>query len=519
MQTTLADPRFSRVDRDSMPGMLRWNAVHRPNEIAVICATASVTWAELDSRSDLLAIALAGLGLKREDRLGVMMKNCLEYLEIYQAAAKSGVVVVPINVQLKTAEVRYILSDSGARAVIIDPDSASEDRSQAFGSLPIVTTGGEGATYEELLTGAEHRALPPRIRTGLFFQGYTSGTTGRPKGCLQRAEVFVEHYHLSNTLYRHGQGDVMLIPGPLFHEAPTLFSLAQLFFGGTVVLLPRFDPDEALQTIERERCTTVGFAVPVMLDRLCEVAASYDISSVKRIITAGAPLHESTRLNVLASFPGSTLDEFYGGTEIGIITNIEHRSAREKGAAVGRPVNGISALVLDEHDEVAPVGEVGQVFVTPVMMAGYHNLPEATASATRTFGEVTWMTLGDLGQLDEEGYLYLVDRRNDLIISGGENVYPTEVEDVLEAHPDISELAVIGLPDARWGQSVTVVVVSDAENLTLEEIRAFCADKLAGYKTPKRLIRVDSLPRTASGKIMKHELRAQLAGSEGSGPS
>jgi acyl-CoA synthetase (AMP-forming)/AMP-acid ligase II len=501
----MADISTVRVDDESMPGMLRWQAVHRPDATAVVCGECRLSYADLDRRSDALARGLLGRGVRPQDRVAVLLGNRAEYLEIYEAAARSGLVLVPVNTQLSSPEIEYILEDSGAVLLVTDVPGLTGGR------LPTILLGDDGVDgYEALIAGAPDVPVPLPAPDTVFFQGYTSGTTGRPKGCVQRSEAFVAHHRRSFALYRHDEHDVMLMPGPLFHEAPALFSLAQLFFGGTVVVMPRFEAATALETIERERVTMIGFAVPTMLDRIVQTDDAHDTSSLRAIVTAGAPLRADTCDDVLARFPTAALHEFYGGTEIGIITAIEHRSARAHGTSVGTPVPGSSVLLLDDADREVPVGEIGLIHVSPVMMEGYHGRPEATQEATRTFDGVPWLTLGDLGRLDEDGHLHLVDRKNHMIISGGENVYPAEVESVLMDHPGIVDVAVLGLPDPDWGEVVTAVVTTDGPVPDLAAIREFCAGRLAGYKTPRKVIAVDEIPRTASGKILKHVLRGRL---------
>jgi acyl-CoA synthetase (AMP-forming)/AMP-acid ligase II len=503
------------ADDQSMAAMLRWQARHRPDAIAISCGDQHRTYAALDDRSERIAAGLLARGLVPGDRVAVLMANCVEYLEIYQAGARSGLTLVPVNPALTGPEIEYILADSGAVLLIADAGLVSSaDSGAAPGvttGLPAVTVGGPDDEFEKLIASAVvPGSWPDPGPEAVFFQGYTSGTTGRPKGCVQTQGAFVGHYRRSFALYRHDDQDVMLMPGPLFHEAPALFSLAQLFYGGTVLLLPRFDAEDAIAAIEQQHATTIGFAVPTMLDRMIPVAAGRDTGSLRSIVVAGAPLHPDTMDGVLQAFPRSQLHEFYGGTEIGIITDIEHRAQREHGSSVGTPVPGFDVLLLDDDDRPVPAGEIGQIYVTPVMMAGYHGRPEATAAATRTVGGAAWLTLGDLGRLDEHGHLHLVDRKSHMIITGGENVYPAEVEAVLASHPGVADVAVIGLPDATWGEAVTAVITAGGDPPGLEELRAFARTRLAGYKTPRRLVLVAEIPRTASGKILKHRLRADL---------
>jgi acyl-CoA synthetase (AMP-forming)/AMP-acid ligase II len=492
----------ARVDDASAAGMLRWHATYRPNAVAVVCGGDRLTYRDLDARSEALARSLldvAGPGA----RVAVLLPNCIEYLELYQAAAKSGITLVPINSGLTEPEVHYILGDSRATLLVTGAEFG------VTAEFPTIQVGGLDSGYEQLIRSAPEVAVERPGPDAVFFQGYTSGTTGRPKGCVQTLRAFTEHFRRSFYLYRHDADDVMLMPGPLFHEAPALFSLAQLFYGGTVVVLPRFDADDALQAIEREAVTIIGFAVPTMLSRMLAVADRYDTTGLRRIVTAGAPLHPETMDGVLRAFASAELHEFYGGTEIGIITNIEHRRGRVHGSSVGQPIPGCSVVLLDDDDKPVDDGEIGQIYVTPVMMAGYFARPDATSAATRSFAGVDWLTLGDLGRL-EGGHLLLVDRKSHMIITGGENVYPAEVEAVLIEHPDVIDVAVIGLPDPVWGEAVTAVVMVEGHPPDVESLRAFSSDRLAGYKRPRRVEVVEQIPRTASGKILKHQLRTDL---------
>ena len=297
----------------------------------------------------------------------------------------------------------------------------------------------------------------------------------------------------------------MLIPGPLFHEAPTLFLLAHLFAGGTIVLMPAFDPRQLLSAVEAHRCTSIGFAVPTMLDRVNEVHDTHDTSSVRQITTGGAPLHGTTLDATLETFPNAELFEFYGATEIGLATTVAHRAEGHPGSC-GRAFPGISVAIFDDAGGPLDAGERGLVYITPVLMEGYLNNDAATQAGTVVHAGVRWFTLGDVGFLDENRYLHLVDRKTHMIISGGENIYPAEVEAALMDHPGVRDVAVVGAPDERWGETVVAVIVADDPAPTLDELRQFLEGRLAKYKWPRRLERLAELPRTPSGKVQKHRI-------------
>lgn len=492
------------VDHTTMGGMLRWQATYRPNAIALKCGDETLTYRELNDRVNQTANGLLARGVKTGDRLAILLPNRVEYIELYLACAKLGIMATPVNYALAAREVGYVLDNSRAVALVHDPAKAAMV-GDVLASRPHLT-----------VLAAESVRVPasdePKVRiTGEepFFLGYTSGTTGFPKGCVQLHRSFVNHYKLGARLYPHAPDDVMLIPGPLFHEAPTLFSLAHLFAGGTIVILKGFEEKVALETIARERCTSIGFSVPTMLDRMAAAYDGQNLDSVRSIITAGAPLHGPTIEKTLAIFPRAELNEFYGATEIGLATNIRHREEGRPGCC-GRPFPGISLMVFDDAGEPVATGQTGTVFISPMMMEGYLDNEAGTRACVVQHGGVSWFTLGDMGYLDEGGYLHLVDRRTHMIISGGENIYPAEVESVLASHPDVTDVAVIGLPDDKWGEAVTAVVVSTRTDLSLAEIRAHCDGQIARYKMPKALQLVTDLPRTPSGKVQKHILRAQL---------
>jgi acyl-CoA synthetase (AMP-forming)/AMP-acid ligase II len=517
---TGADPRYCSVDDRTMGGMLRWKAQQDPAGLALVCGQARWTWRMLNERTNRVAAALRSLGLGVGDRVGLFLTNHADYLAWYLALAKTGVVGVPVNPALTAPELAYIVADSGCRLLLVD-----EGRHPSAAGMPAALPAGTPAPAQLLLGSSEYRELleladpgePPGSidPAAAFFMCYTSGTTGAPKGCVQSHRGFVDHHWRCHDGFGFGPDDVMLIPGPLFHEAPALFSLAQLFFGGTVVVLETFTPELAVAALRAERCTTVGFAVPVMLQRICQHLAAAgdrdDWTGLRSVVVAGAPLLAETMHAVLDTFPATALIEFYGATELGVATFVDHRECPQRGRTAGRPFPGMATLILDETGEQLPTGEVGEIFVSPVMMDGYHRRPEATAEATRRFGEASWLSLGDLGYLDADGYLQVVDRKKHMIISGGENVYPVEVENVLVDHPAVLDAAVLGLPDQRWGEIVTAAVVTaTGADLGLDEVDAFCRARLAPYKVPKRVFVLEDFPRTASGKVLKHVLRADL---------
>lgn len=500
------------VDYTTMGGMLRWRAVHESDDFAVACGTERRSWSQLNAEVNRFANALLSLGIDPGDNIAIMMANCLEYLDAYLACAKIGVSATPINYQFAAGEVAHVINDSQARLVIHDPAKSSllhelvDSSTISVNADSLLEVGGDDSAYEALRQSVPDSEPDVTAITGdeTFFIGYTSGTTGFPKGCIQKHRSFVDHYRLAASIYPHRPGEMMLIPGPLFHEAPTLFALAHLFMGGSLIVMAAFDAAEALRQIQDNQCTAIGFAVPTMLDRMVDVTEDFDTSTVTMIATDGAPLHTETMQRTLSFFPNSQLHEFYGATELGLAANIEHRSQGRQGSC-GRPVPGVSIVVLDENNTPVPAGEKGTVYVTPRLMDGYLGNDEATRAGTVHHNGVEWFTLGDIGILDD-GFLYLVDRESHMIISGGENIYPAEIEAALIEHPDIDDIAVVGAPDDTWGETVVAVVVTSKLELSVDDLRSFLDGRIARYKWPRIIHQVSELPRTPSGKIQKHRI-------------
>lgn len=515
------DLRTTHVSDSSIAGMLRWNSVVHGDKTAVICGGRSLTYSELESRSNRLSNGLAEMGLRRGDRCAIWLPNCLQYVELYYALAKASVAAVPINPQLTADEAAYIINDSASKALFVH-SAFREDIERLRGSRVValaaerVIVVDDPRSYEAIL--ADSRSDPPAVEVAAedcFYQGYTSGTTGSPKGCVNPHWGFVDHFKRAALAFRTTADDRMIIPTPLFHEAPALFSLQQLFLGGTVIVMPSFTVDGFLATVESERATVAGFVVPTMLDRISQYEARdrYDVTSLKRIIVAGAPLFAATREASLDYFRDAKLHEFYGATEVGCVTSIVHSADGEKSTSVGKPMYGMNVVVLDDDGNEVPQGEIGEIFITPVMLREYYNKPDETEQSIRVFDGVRWLSVGDVGYKDADGYLYVTDRKTHMIITGGENVYPVEVENVLAQHPDVQDVAVIGLPDREWGERITAVleVAPDSEGVDEQAVIEFCRAKLSGYKVPRRVVVVDEIPRNPSGKVLKHVLRDQLA--------
>jgi long-chain acyl-CoA synthetase len=486
-----------------------------PGKPALILGDALRTYGELDARVNQLAHALRRAGVGASDSVGAALHNGFEWLELLNACGKLGARIVPIGYRLKGPEIAYMLADSRARLLVGAPPLRDEiDR--ALGEAPgaaLWVTGSEppwrGHAYEAMLVN-EPRTEPEHAFTGGGFNVlvYTSGTTGRPKGVERAVDPTSAHLTLLGiaALWGFGASDVHLVAGPLYHTGPAGYAQLHLLIGATVVLMPQFDAAEALRLIAAHRVTNT-FMVPTHFLRILQLDAQtrgkYDVSSVRRVLHSAAPCPPHVKRGILEVFPPGTVTEFYGASESGF-TMITAEEWLRKPGSVGRPWPGHEVRILDDDGNPLPPGEIGLIYVKgPRMDFRYRNAEEKNRSAFRD----GFFTAGDIGYLDADGYLYIADRRTDLIITGGANVYPAEVESTLLRHPAIGDVAVVGVPEAEMGQSVLAVVeLLPGAQVTAEDIIAFARRDLAHYKCPRRVEFVGTLPREPSGKVRKREL-------------
>jgi long-chain acyl-CoA synthetase len=473
------------------------------NRTAVSCGDIDLTYAQTWDRCRRLVGGLHGLGLGPGDRVAVVGPNCHRYLEIYQAVPGAGMALVPLNARHTDAELRYALEDSGTRVLFTNrPGEGLEDVVERIVDL------GEG--YEALLASASPAELPIDVPedtvAGLF---YTGGTTGKSKGVMLTHRALTANAFHFMPVYAFSPDTRWLVGAPMFHLAGTMAILPTVWNGGRHVMLAAFDAARVLDLIE-EHGVTATIAVPTMLAAMSEeqLARPRDVSSLRHITHGGAPSATETLRRAHLAFPNAELVEVYGATETApIATVLRHEEElldAPQARSCGQPAVGVDVAVVTTDGGPAPPGDVGELVVRgPNVMAGYWNKPTETAAALVD----GWYHTGDLGYQAADAYIYLVDRAKDMIVSGGENVYSTEVEDVLYRHPAVLEAAVFGVPDERWGEAVHAVVVPRHE-VAPEELIAHCRDAIAAYKVPKVIeLRVEPLPKSGAGKVLKRELR------------
>lgn len=486
-------------------------AMHRdPGKVAVRHGERERSYRDLVSRIDKVsAWMLDGLKLEPGTHGAILAGNCIEYLEIVAGAAQVGIPLATLNPRLSPREVAGICNDAEARVLFVDAERAALARDTAFASVEQVFVIGDD--LEHRLAGARARAdLAPVHEWETFTIPYTSGTTGSPKGVLvsHRSRI-LQFYGMASEYGCYSPDDRFLGFAPLCHGAGLAFSIAAVFLGGQLELLSRFDPEEVLRRLDKGAATGV-FMVPTHFHGIFalgeRVLANYPAPSLKSIISNAAALPQATKERIVDHFGGGILHETYGSTEAGIVSNLRPADQLRKQRCVGQPFTSTEVRLLDDDGEVGP-GDVGELFSSsPFLFNGYWRKPRKTAQAFRD----GWVSVGDLARRDEEGYIYIVDRKKDMVISGGVNVFPREVEEELLRHPDILDAAVVGVPDKRWGERLKAfVVLRSGETLNAEDLAGFCEDRLARFKIPRAVETLPALPRNAYGKVLKGELRTR----------
>ncbi|MDI6775731.1 MAG: long-chain-fatty-acid--CoA ligase [Syntrophales bacterium] len=504
---------------------LKENGDKFPAKPAVIFQDKKTSYRVLNNRAARFANAMISLGLKSRDKVSVISRNSTEYVEIICGLVKAGLVHVPINWRLSSEEMDYVINNSDSVAVVLTREFLEKLipiqkrlKNVPAGNYILIDGLAEGMkNYEEMLASAPD--TEPSVENGEFapyFIGYTSGTTGKPKGAVTRHanwEVKAKGVEMLMGI-QPTPDEVQLLTMPLFHMNAINSTGASLYLGQTVVIMTRFDAEEALRLIQTYKCTFSSM-VPTMYHRLKnlpeEIKNRYDTSSVKSLLQSSAPLPFSTKKWLVEFFKSAGLYEAYGGTEAGGATVLLPQEQLARPGSVGRPLPTTEVKIVDEDGKELPIGQVGQIISRSRSVDGpipavteYYRDPEATI---KNFKD-GWFYSGDMGYFNEEGYLYLVDRKFDMIISGGENIYPKEIEDVLYAHPSIADVAVVGIPDEEWGEAVkAVVTLKEGATATEKELIEICKGCLGKYKTPKSVDFVDDLPKTETGKILRRVVK------------
>ena len=492
--------------------------IHAERE-AVVFEGTRLTYRELDRRANRLANALLRLGLARGDRVAVLADNTHKYLEVYLGAAKAGLVTVPLNARLAPEELRHIVDDSGASLVLAGDgfeETAATLRKTTKTARAWVGLDRElgGLEYEALLREAPD--VDPAVPVGeneLAVLMYTGGTTGTPKGAMLSHRNLVSGLTASAQQIGFTYRDTTCMCLPLFHIS-FWSAFCHLMVGGKVVVVRKPTITAILKAIQDERCTHVN-AVPTLYNWMLDApeAKQFDVSSLRLMSYAGSPIPEQVLRRCIARF-GNVFAQAYGLTECCGGTALmpeDHvldgpRSKLLRSA--GKELLVVDVRVVDDAGEPVPPGAMGEVVIRGAnVMMGYWNKPEQTAAALRD----GWLHTGDIGRIDEEGYLYLVDRKADMIVTGGENVYPAEAENVLYGHPRVQECVVVSAPDERWGERVqAVVVLKPGPAVSEHELIEFCKERLAGYKCPKRIEFWDALPKSAVGKLLRRDVKARF---------
>jgi len=506
------------------------NNVRRyPDKLVLICGDIRLTYKNFNERCNRLANSFEMLGVRKGEHIILLSKNCHIHFELFFASAKAGVVFIPLNYRLSPREIIYIINDSDSKCLFFAKEYLSVVQSikndlKNVGTYVCIDDFLEGFNYyEEILKKGD----PKEPDTSFINEDdivtifYTSGTTGYPKGAMisHRNRISDMINQVTDNEYIEPE-DIHLNVGPLYHIGALSQSHGHIYRGCTVVILKEFDPKTIFELIEKERVNSF-WAAPTMIKMLLDYPEKdkYNLKSIKTITYAGAPMPVELLRRAIEFFGKNKFIQFFGMTETGPqITHLRRKDHVFEGTekqlmrlrSVGIECQNVHVRIVDDNDKDLSTGEVGEIIVkSEGVTKGYWKKPEETQKAIKN----GWFHTGDMGYLDEDRYLYIVDRKKDMIITGGENVYSAEVENVLCMHPAISEAAVIGVPHEKWGETVkAIVILKTGQKATEEEIIEFCKKNLASYKKPTSVEFVNELPKTASGKVLKRELRERYGG-------
>ena len=501
-----------------------------PNKNLIVFGGQRWTFAQTSERVNRLANALSQLGVEKGDRIGMLEVNCNQYIETYFASAKLGAIFVPLNFRAKKEELNYMISNAEAKVLVVGSRYADmvnqmmPDLTTIKECIGVSRDYGGGVFYEDLVGSSSADEVINEVEgEEITVLMYTAGTTGRPKGVPLSHNGFVS-YVLENVEPANPEiEEKNLLTVPMYHVAGIQAMMAAVYGGRTLVLMKQFEVEEWMKAVEKERVTR-AMLVPTMLKWVIDHPEfeHYDLTSLKVITYGAAPMPFEVIKKAIEVLPWVRFINAFGQTEtastITVLGPEDHiiegtedekeKKLKRLTSSIGRPLSDVEIKIVDEDGNTLAVSEVGEIWAKgPRVMSGYWKDEERSSQAITDDG---WLRTGDRGWMDEEGYIYLAGRGDDMIIRGGENISPEEVEDVLYAHPRIEEAAVIGVPDPEWGQvPIAIVVLKKGEGATSEEIIDFTRSRLAGFKRPRSVIFIEALPRNQMGKILKKELREQ----------
>ncbi|PQZ70040.1 long-chain fatty acid--CoA ligase [Achromobacter sp. MYb9] len=488
----------------------------------IIAGSVSLDRDALTARGEQVAAGLAAMGVREGDVIAVLLRNGMPYLEIIQACKRLGCYYCPINWHYTGDEVAFLVTDSGAKLLIAEADLWQAVRTALPAGLPVLQVGGAADAALEATDYDAWRNMQRRHDGPLVaprgHMAYTSGTTGRPKGVVRQpfpVERLAEHLaaveDVVEQAYGLRQGSRALLPAPIYHSAPSVFAQVALRVCDTLVLMPRFDPVEVLRLIERHRIDTI-YLVPIMYVRLLKVdartRASFDLSSLRFVASTGAPCAPELK-RAMIDWLGPVVHETYASSEAGMVTVIASHEALAKPGSAGRPIGPAQVRIYAEDGSLCAPGQVGRIYVRQPAYADftYRNHPEARQAIERD----GLIGLGDLGYVDKDGYLFVCDRESDMVISGGVNIYPAEIEHHLMQYPGVADCAVFGVPDPEFGERLLGLVQPAPEVvLDVEDAMRWLSARIARYKVPRELQLRQALPRDDNGKIAKRRLRAEF---------